>query len=139
MAKEEIKKVNKTPNKKATDENIKKLKLLFTVVDRSKALYYVDLLEQYEVNMQTVVFGKGTVNQEIMGFIHINENEKAIIISVIRDDKVSEILETLNEKFNKVKNGKGIAFTVPVKSIIGVQVYQFLSNNKTFLKEVHNG
>ena len=108
-------------------------------MDRSKALYYVDLLEQYEVNMQTVVFGKGTVNQEIMGFIHINENEKAIIISVIRDDKVSEILETLNEKFNKVKNGKGIAFTVPVKSIIGVQVYQFLSNNKTFLKEVHNG
>ena len=28
----------------------------------------------------------------------------------------------------KTKNGKGIAFTIPISSVIGVMIYQFLSN-----------
>ena len=27
--------------------------------------------------------------------------------------------------------GKGIAYTIPMQSVIGVSIYQFLSNNKT--------
>ena len=37
----------------------------------------------------------------------------------------------LNEKFQKVKNGKGIAYTIPLDSIIGVSMYQLLSNDRT--------
>ena len=33
------------------------------------------------------------------------------------------------EKFRTVKGGKGIAYTVPMTSVIGVAIYQFLSNN----------
>jgi hypothetical protein len=32
------------------------------------------------------------------------------------------------EKFRTVKGGKGIAYTVPISSTIGVAIYQFLSN-----------
>ena len=35
----------------------------------------------------------------------------------------------MTEKFEKVKHGKGIAYTIPISSVIGVMVYQFLSNN----------
>ena len=114
---------------------IKKLKLLVTVVDRSKALFYVDLLEQFEINMQMVLYGKGTANTEMLNLLGLAESDKAIILSIIREDKVLDIMETLNEKFEKVKNGKGIAYTIPMKSIIGVSVYQFLSNNKIGRKE----
>ena len=39
------------PNtKKTKNPNIKKLKVLITIVNRSKALFYTDLLEQYDVN-----------------------------------------------------------------------------------------
>lgn len=114
---------------------IKKLKLLVTVVDRSKALFYVDLLEQFEINMQMVLYGKGTANTEMLNLLGLAESDKAIILSIIREDKVLDIMETLNEKFEKVKNGKGIAYTIPMKSIIGVSVYQFLSNNKIGKKE----
>lgn len=114
---------------------IKKLKLLVTVVDRSKALFYVDLLEQFEINMQMVLYGKGTANTEMLNLLGLAESDKAIILSIIREDKVLDIIETLNEKFEKVKNGKGIAYTIPMKSIIGVSVYQFLSNNKIGRKE----
>lgn len=121
--------------KKKSISSIKKLKLLVTIVDRSKALFYIDLLEQYEVNMQTVVLGKGTANSDMLNYLGLAESEKAILFSFVREDKTKEILEVLHEKFEKVKNGKGIAYTIPLKSIIGVSIYQFLVNNTNSIKE----
>lgn len=119
-------------NKKVVNGNdFKSLKVLFTIVNRSKATYYVDLLEQFEINMQMVLYGIGTANSEIRDYLKLNEVEKAVIISIVREDKVKDICNTLSEKFSKIKDGKGIAYTIPVKSIIGVSIYQFLSNNKT--------
>lgn len=123
--------IKKTSRIKNVNPAVKKLKLLITIVDRSKTLFYVDLLEQYEVNMQMIVFGKGTANSEMLGYLGLAETDKAIILSCVREDKIKEIMATLSEKFEKVKNGKGIAYTIPLKSIIGVSIYQFLSNNTT--------
>ena len=111
--------------------NLRKLKLLVTVVDRSKTLFYVDLLEQFEVNLQMVLYGKGTANSQIRDLLGLAETEKSAIIYCIREDRVKEALATLDEKFHKVKNGKGIAYTVPLDSIIGVSMYQLLSNDRT--------
>ena len=108
---------------------IKKLKLLFTVVDRSKQEFYLDVLSQFEVNLQTVVAGKGTATSELVDMLGLNIH-KATILSVVREDKVDEIMKCLEDKFSTIKNGKGIAFTVPLSSVIGVNIYQFLSNNK---------
>jgi nitrogen regulatory protein PII len=129
------KKESTTANKKSVNPGIKKLKLLVTIVNRSKATYYVDLLEQFEVNMQLVLYGKGTANSEMRDLLGIVETDKVVLISFVREDKVNDVLETLKEKFEKIKNGKGIAYTIPMNSIIGVSIYQFLSNNKTVKKE----
>lgn len=118
------------PQKKQVS-GVRKLKMLVTVVDRSKTLFYVDLLEQFEVNVQTVFYGKGTANIQMLDLLGLAETEKSVIISYIREDRVKEALETLDEKFHKVKNGKGIAYTVSLDSIIGVSMYQLLSNDKT--------
>lgn len=124
--------ISKTPKiKKTKGDNIKKLKLLVTIVNRSKALYYSDLIEQYEVNMQMVIYGHGTADSEMLSLLGLAESEKAVIISCIREDNISKACEELNEKFDKIKDGKGVAFTIPLKSIIGVSIYQFLSNNRT--------
>lgn len=122
-----------TPRKKANKSNVAKLKVLITIVNKSKATYYLDLLEEYEINMQMVVSGSGTADSEMLNLLGLAESDKAVIISVVKEDKVKDVLETLKEKFNKVKNGKGIAYTIPMESVIGVSIYQFLSNNKTTL------
>ena len=108
---------------------IKKLKLLFTVVDRSKAEFYMDVLSQYEVNFQTVVQGTGTAKSEILDMLGLN-NHKAVIISTIREDLTDTILNVLEDKFRTIRNGKGVAFAVPLSSVIGVNIYRFLSNNQ---------
>lgn len=119
-----------TPKKKQSS-NVRKLKLLVTIVDRSKALFYVDCLEQFEVNVQMVLYGKGTANSQILDLLGLTETEKAVIVSCIREDKIKETMETLDEKFHKVKNGKGIAYTISLDSMIGVSMYQLLCNDKT--------
>ena len=108
---------------------IKKLKLLFTVVDRAKAEFYLDVLSQFEVNCQMVTAGKGTATSELVDLLGLNIH-KAVILSVVREDKVDPVMKCLEEKFATIKNGKGIAFAVPLSSVIGVNIYQFLSNNK---------
>ena len=108
---------------------IKKLKLLFTIVDRPKAEFYLDVLSQYEVNLQMVMSGKGTATSELVDMLGLNIH-KAAIISVVREDRVDDIMKCLEDKFATIKNGKGIAFAVPLSSVIGVNIYQFLSNNK---------
>ena len=129
------KKETTVASKKSVNPGIKKLKLLVTIVNRSKATYYVDLLEQFEVNLQLVLYGKGTANSEMRDLLGIVETDKVILFSFVREDKVQDVLETLKEKFEKIKNGKGIAYTIPMNSIIGVSIYQFLSNNKTMKKD----
>ena len=108
---------------------IKKLKLLFTVVDRNKTEFYLDVLSQYEVNFQLVTGGLGTANSELISMLGLNVH-KSVIISVIREDLAGPIINCLEDKFSTIKNGKGIAFAVPMSSVIGVNLYQFLSNNK---------
>ena len=116
------------PNKFDASD-IKKLKLLFTVVDRNKGEFYLDVLSQYEVNCQMVVGGMGTANSELIDLLGLNIH-KAVILSVIREDKADEIMNGLEQRFSTIKNGKGIAFAVPMSSVIGVNLYQFMSNNR---------
>ncbi len=108
---------------------IKKLKLLFTVVDRPKAEFYLDVLSQFEVNCQMVAGGIGTARSEMVDILGLNP-QKAVLLSVVRDDMVESVMQALEDKFSTIKNGKGIAFAVPMSSVIGVNMYQFLSNNK---------
>ena len=111
------------------DSAIKKLKLVFTVVDRSKAEFYLDVLSQFEVNFQMVTPGKGTAQSELIDMLGLNIH-KAVLLSVVREDMAEPVMKCLENKFATIKNGKGIAFAVPLSSVIGVNMYQFLSNNK---------
>ena len=108
---------------------IKKLLLLVTVVDRQKAEFYQDVLSQFEVNCQMILSGKGTAQSEIVNLLGLNIH-KAVLLSFVREDKAETVMNCLEDKFSTIRGGKGIAFIVPMSSVIGVNMYQFLSNNK---------
>ena len=111
------------------DSAIKKLKLLFTVVDRPKGEFYLDVLGQFDVNFQLAVGGLGTANSELVELLGL-EPHKAVILSVVREDQMEAVMNCLEDKFATIKNGKGVAFAIPLSSVIGVNLYQFLSNNR---------
>lgn len=127
-SKDLIKSVIKPPKRRANKPPVapNKLVLLVTVVNRPKAEFYVDLLQQFEVNLQLDVsaFGTAPANMQLVSA----DPEKQVIFTVIREDNVKAALATLEEKFATIRGGKGIAFTVPFTSTIGVSVYRFLTN-----------
>ncbi len=128
---EPIKKTRKTKKQTtAADNGFKKLKLLVTVVNRNKTEFYMDFLSQFEVNLQTSVLAQGTAKSETLYMLGLEDSDKSVIFSVIREDKVTEITQALDEKFHTLKGGKGIAFTIPLSSVIGVAIYRFLSNHR---------
>ena len=108
-----------------------KLQLLFTIVNRNKTEFYTDLLQNFDINMQMILSAKGTAGSERMALLGLEDDERSVILSVIRKDRAKEALALLEDKFKTVKNGRGIAYTVPMSSIIGVAIYQFLCNNPT--------
>lgn len=130
MNKEKMSKTKKTlPAKEEGLTAPKPLKILITIVERGKTDFYLDTLEGYEVNLQTVIYGKGTAPSEMLQYLGLSEARKAVIISVVQEEKVKKILADYEDKYFKTKNGKGIAFTIPISSVIGVMIYQFLSNS----------
>lgn len=116
--------------KKRERENLAphKLSLLFTIVDRRKSEFYTDLLQGYEVNMQLTLAAHGTAKGEMLELLGLADTDRSVIVSVIKSERAGEALAALDEKFRTIKNGKGIAYTVPMTETIGVAIYQFLAN-----------
>ncbi|MDE6614603.1 MAG: hypothetical protein K2K24_03745 [Clostridia bacterium] len=112
-----------------------RLKLLITIVARKKADYYADLIQSFDVNMQMIVLAEGTANANMLGLLGLVDNEKAVILGVIQENKVPDAMNALEEKFQTIKDGKGVACTVPLTSVIGTLIYGFLSNNRRTVKE----
>ncbi len=112
-----------------------RLELLITTVNRNKGDYYADLIQSFDVNMQVLALAEGTANAGMLGLLGISDSSKTVIFSIIQESKIADAMYVLEEKFKTIKGGKGIAFTVPLTSVIGKLFFNFLSNNKAAVKE----
>lgn len=115
--------------------NTGKLELLVTIVNRNKAEFYQDLLQNFEVNMQIAMRARGTARAQMLNLLGLEDLPKIAIFSFIREDKIPDALAALENKFKTIKDGGGVAYTVPLTSVIGVAIYGFLSNNAMTVKE----
>ncbi|MBR3064206.1 MAG: hypothetical protein IKG90_00975 [Bacteroidales bacterium] len=112
-----------------------KLELLIAIVNAPKVRYYSNLIQSSEANMQLVVQASGTSEKAIMNYLGLNQDTRQAIFSVVREDKIKDLLELLDEKFSTVKDGGGIAVTIPLASVIGALTYGFLSNDKRTIQQ----
>ena len=125
-------------SKTSEPKAVQKLELLILIVNRNKTEFYIDFLHNFEINLHTVMPAHGTAKTEMLEYLGLMDDDKAVIFNIIREDQVPAALAALDEKFHTIRNGKGIAFTIPLTGTIGVAIYQFLSNNKVSKKEEKN-
>ena len=109
---------------------LQKIKLVFTIVNRGKGHLFLDLIENNGVNMQLLLEGEGTAPYNLNNLWGLAHKERDVVISIVPEDKVKKVIKMLDTKFESVRNGDGIAFSIPISSVIGVAVYQFLVDNR---------
>lgn len=116
------------PVKKAASLAPDKLVLLVTVVNRSKSEYYQDLIQSFNSNFQLSSFATGTARRAL-GLL-TPDAEKDVIFSVLTRENAKLALGALEQKFDTIRGGKGVSFTIPMTSTIGVLIYRFLCNKQ---------
>lgn len=119
------------PAKAESVPSPEKLKLLVLIVNKRKAEFYTDFLQEFEVNLQLAVAAQGTASQEKLSLLGLVEEDKEVILATVREGLAPRVLSRLNEKFKSIRGGKGIAFTIPYSSVAGLSIYRFLSNKRT--------
>jgi len=112
-----------------------RLMLLVTVVQKGKGTFFSDYLQTFDANLQICVVGTGTARDDLVEFLGLKDNLRSVIFSIVREDRLDEIFQALEERFVTVNRNTGIAFTVPLSSVIGKLSYAFLSNERRLVKE----
>ena len=124
-------------NKKKTETNtevkqetseVKKLSMFITIVNRGQGNFVIKIFEAEGSNAQFVQHGVGTAQKEIRDILGIEDNSKEVIISLIRNDKIENVKRELEAFFRINKRNRGIGFSIPMTSLIGMKVYQFLTD-----------
>ena len=111
-----------------------KLEVILAIVHNEKAAYYSSLIQSSQANLHLTIPAKGT-SHLILDYLGLCEKPKSLIISIVRADQSAGLIDLLDQTFKKGKNYKGVAFTVPMSSVIGTLVYGFLSNDRRTVKE----
>ena len=105
-----------------------KLKALITIVNRKKADFYTSVLEGYDVVSSVVLYGQGLASKQVLQYLGLSKTDKAVIISIVKESRIKEILAAYEDKYFKVKDSNGIAFTISLKKMAGIQAFKFLAN-----------
>ncbi len=111
------------------------LYFMTTILDRKKALEYQEF---YKTNGQQVIYGTlglGTVANDVLDYLGLESNEKAVLFSVMEEGTWSITKKKLQKELQIDAPGGGIAFITPMGSIGGKNALQFLTQKEDYKKE----
>lgn len=108
--------------------DLKFLVVHITIVPSEQGPAVNRLLNSLNVPCQFTQRGRGTASKKVREILGLEDNKKEVIISLMSEDIVPKINTELEAFFAASDKNKGIAFTIPLQSIIGVRVYNFLAD-----------
>lgn len=109
--------------------------LMTTIVARKDAEKYIDLYKENNHNVTFLTLGIGTATNEVMDYLGLDGNEKAVAFSVIEENSWLEIKKQFEKKLKIDAPGGGISFITPLSSIGGKKTLNYLIENENYQKE----
>lgn len=114
-------------------QEAKKIKLMITIVDRGKGEKLTEMFRENCSMYNIISLGKGTAKSEILDYLGLGQTEKDIVLSVVPEERVHSIMNSLREKMHLKEPGNGVAFTIPIGSVdsaIALEYVCYLSESK---------
>lgn len=110
------------------DIEIKKLLMHITIVPSEQGPTVNKLFKSLGVSCQFTQRGRGTASKKVREILGVEDNHKELIFSLVPEDLVPKMNLELEAFFAANDRNKGIAFTIPLESIMSVRVYNFLAD-----------
>jgi len=101
--------------------NINKYELILTILTDGYADQVMDLARSLGAKGGTLIRGKGLGEAEATKFLGITiQPEKDIILILTNTNNKRSIMEAIVKEFGLTTKGKGICFSLPVDTVIGI-------------------
>lgn len=109
-------------------KDLKHLSIYVVIVPKGQGQAMIRLMQDYNSSMQFLHVGYGTASKEVLEILGIQDNQKDIVTALVTPGEIREIKKEIEAFFEVNKKKRGIAFTIPLSSLVGVKVYHFLTN-----------
>lgn len=126
MAKKTKKEVKKELYEDRKD--LKKLSLFVTIVSQGQAGPIIKIFQDAHSSAQFVQMGTGTAGKQVMDILGITDNRKEVVLCLVKKDSIPAIKVEIEAFFAASRKNRGVGFSIPMASIIGVRMYQFLAD-----------
>lgn len=107
--------------------SLEKLDIIFTVVSRGKGENVVEIMKKSGIFQNTVSQGRGTAPSSVLDLLGLGATEKDVVYSIVKHERCSEVLDTLEKKLEFSKPGHGISFSVPIQSVAGMMAFKYIT------------
>ena len=115
------------PARKPLRRHYEKMDIVFTIVQRGFGEQIVKIAEKSGSFMNLVYPGKGSATSGILQMLGLGPTEKDVVLSFIKSSESHNIISIISEQMDFAKPGTGISFSVPMQSIAGAKVLQYLA------------
>ncbi|MDO4594427.1 MAG: P-II family nitrogen regulator [Tissierellia bacterium] len=102
--------------------------LLTVIVPRGKGSHIMDLLQKKYQTGSSVCYGEGSIKNNLLCSLCLDQVHKEIVISFINKEKSQEILEELKKDFSK--ENTAIAFTIGEREMNYKAIYTIVDRKK---------
>ena len=90
--------------------------MLVAIVNHTDEAKILKIINKYKVGFKYVMYGEGTASSSLLDYFDLNDEEKAIILSVLPNSMCNKILIEIGDKIKVNESGKGILFSIPLSS-----------------------
>ncbi len=111
------------------------LKYMITITKREYEEDYLDFFHRHGVDNVLSQLCNGTATQSTLSLMGLEQTEKVMLSSMIREESLGEIIKGLLVEMDISSAGNGISITVPVNSIGGTSSLKYLAGEQPLQKK----
>lgn len=106
------------------------INMLMTVTKRSVGRRLLACYEKIGLSSAMCMMAQGTATSEMLDCFGLEDTEKMVTLTVVSDDTWKRVKRELEDRFQIDVPGTGIAFLIPLSSVGGKKVLQFLTDGQ---------
>lgn len=112
-----------------------KIYMMVTISNKRTRQKFREFYKENHLEVAFETLGMGTASSELLDYFGVEATEKVISFHFVTGEKWKQVRKELIQKMYIDVPGMGIAFTVPLGSIGGKNVLQYLTAGQQFEKE----